>query len=60
MAPSAAPSPAPLADPAEQAKLNYAAKLEAIMTAPRNEEWRGYVGSSYSSGRNVHGIPRGW
>lgn len=35
--------PTPLADPAEQAKLNYAAKLERIMTAPRNEPWRGFT-----------------
>ena len=57
--PPAAPAPT-LTDPTEQAKLNYAAKIEALMTRPRLEEWRGYVGSSYGTGRNVHGIPRGW
>jgi hypothetical protein len=60
VAPSVTPSPAPLTDPAEQAKLNYAAKLEAIMTAPRNEEWRPYVGGNYGAGFGVQSIPRGW
>jgi hypothetical protein len=50
VAPSLAP-PTPESasqrNPAEQAKFDYSERLKAIATQPRNELWRGFLGSSY-------------
>jgi hypothetical protein len=47
--------PAP-PDAESQARLAYAERLQRTMTKHGTEEWR----NTFSAGRNIHGIPRGW